>query len=138
MALLAGSLGLFGWYLSQIELAELRALIWRIGPWTPLVLLPYFLVYLVDCLAWTQTLSKQKPPFIDLLRIRWAGESVNNIIPSAYVAGEAVKVWLLRRKGVDPRDGATSVVVSKTAQTIAQAAFIAVAAAFLFWIAQDR
>jgi glycosyltransferase 2 family protein len=137
-ALLLGSLGLFGWYMSQLELNQVRDVIRKIGPWAPLILGPYFVVYLVDCLAWRQTIPGTKLRFMDLLRIRWAGESVNNVIPTVYVGGDAVKVWLLRRQGVDTKVGTTSVVVARTAQTIAQAGFILLAALFLFWMTRGH
>jgi hypothetical protein len=63
------------------------------------------------------------------MRVRWAGESVNAVVPSAYIAGEAVKVQLLHRRGVPRMQAASSVVAGKTAQTLAQVAFIATGAA---------
>jgi glycosyltransferase 2 family protein len=98
-----------------------------LGWFAPLVLLPYFLVYVVDCLGWAQILRRHDIPFASLLRIRWAGESVNNVVPSAYIGGEAVKVGLLRSKGVGTMEGTTTAIVSKTAQTVAQMIFILVA-----------
>jgi len=61
-----------------------------------------------------------KVSFAALFRIRWAGEAVNGVLPSAYVGGEAVKVFLLQRLGVPARVGASSAVLSKTAQSVAQ------------------
>jgi glycosyltransferase 2 family protein len=133
----AAGLALFGWYLAQAGLDEVWAAIVKIGPYAPLLLLPYFVVYLVDCLAWSRTLPPHHIPFLRLLRIRWAGESVNNLVPSAYVGGEAVKVLLLRDCGIAATDGASSAVISKTAQSLAQMIFVVLASGFLFYLAGD-
>src|SRR5690349_16687023 len=136
--LIAASFGLFSWYLSQIGLVDLREVILKLGLSALLIPAPFFVVYLVDCLAWRQTLPRNAPGFPTLLRIRWAGESVNNVIPSAYIGGEAVKVWLLKRQGVEAKIGITSVVVSKTAQTIAQAGFVLCGSLALLGIARSQ
>lgn len=128
---------LLGWYLSKIEWQELLRALARIGAFAPLILLPYFVVYLVDAWAWAQTLP-QGIGFWTVFRIRWAGESINNTIPSAHIGGEAVKVWLLRSKGLSASTGAMSVVVSKTAQTIAQMLFILAASAVFLVLAHDQ
>ena len=49
-------LALFGWYLAQADLPAVWDAIGRLGWAAPLVLLPYFVVYCVDCLAWSRTL----------------------------------------------------------------------------------
>ena len=113
--LLAAGLALFGWYLAGIGLDSVWRAILSLGPWAPLVLVPYFVVYLIDCLAWSQTLPRISTaiPFPSLLRIRWSGESLNNLIPSAYVGGEALKVYLLRSRGITGTEGAMKVFLSK-------------------------
>jgi uncharacterized membrane protein YbhN (UPF0104 family) len=63
--------------------------------------------------------------FGTLFRIRWAGESLNNVVPSAYLGGEAAKVYLLHKRGLPVVDGASSVIIGKTAQVLAEVIFIA-------------
>lgn len=136
--LLVGVLALFGWYLTKLGLTQVFEVIARLGAWAPLILIPYFVVYIVDCLAWSQTLPAGKVPFAARFRIRWAGESVNNLVPTAYVGGEAAKVFLLRPFGVSAQEGAVAAVVSKTAQTVAQLFFIVGASAVFFQLAKDQ
>lgn len=136
--LLVSVLALFGWYLAKLGPAKVFEEIARLGAWAPLILVPYFIVYLVDCLAWSQTLPPGNVPFLARFRIRWAGESVNNLVPTAYVGGEAAKVLLLRPYGISAHDGAVAAVVSKTAQTVAQLLFIVGASAMFFQIAKDQ
>ncbi len=132
LALLAG-LALFGWYLSRADLRAVGGALSQLGWLAPVALLPYFCVYIVDCVGWRFCLPPALAvPAAALFRIRWAGESVNNVVPSAYVGGETVKVYLLSRRGVPARTGASAAVVSKTAQSAAQLLLILLAAlAFL-------
>jgi glycosyltransferase 2 family protein len=134
----AAGLAFFGWFLSGVGFSEVWDAVSRLGLSAPLILVPYFVVYVIDCFAWSKTLPAADIPFLTRLRIRWAGESVNNIIPSAYVGGEAVKVWMLRSNGINAKEGATSAIVSKTAQSIAQFLFILIASVILLQVAGDR
>jgi glycosyltransferase 2 family protein len=134
-ALVVGG-SLFAWYVVRAGPTNVWATAARLGWSAPLVLLPYLVVYLVDCQAWARTLPRNDISFFTLLRIRWAGESVNNLIPSVYIGGEAVKVGLLRNHGVDAREGAAAAIVSKTAQSVAQFCFVLTAAVVLLEMAQ--
>jgi uncharacterized protein (TIRG00374 family) len=136
--LLIVALGLFGSYIFKLGPATVWGVLASIGPWAPLILLPYFVVYIVDCLAWSQTLPMGRLSFLTRFRTRWAGESVNNLIPTAYVGGEAAKVVLLRPYGISAHDGAVAAIVSKTAQTVAQLFFIVGASAVFFQLAKDQ
>lgn len=136
--ILIGVLALFGWYLSNLGLRNVFEVMGRLGAWAPLILVPYFVVYMVDCLAWSQTLPRIKVPFWTRYRIRWAGESVNNLVPTAYVGGEAAKVMMLRGYGISSQEGAVSAVVSKSAQTVAQLLFIVAASTIFFQLAKDQ
>lgn len=121
LALLALALRRVGW-------RDLWATLQPLGIRAPWLLLPYLAVYLSDCVGWRWTLPAQLPVgFVRLFLIRWAGEAVNNVVPSGYVGGEAVKVLLLRRLGVPPAVTTGAAVVSKSAQTVAQLLFICLA-----------
>jgi uncharacterized protein (TIRG00374 family) len=137
--LLATGLALFHWYLSRIGLDTVWRTVSSLGAAAPLVLLPYFVVYNIDCLAWMKTLpiGARRIPFLSLLRIRWCGESVNNFVPSAYVGGEATKVLLLRAQGISAIESAGSAVVSKTAQTVAQLVYILLASVLFLMLKQS-
>jgi uncharacterized protein (TIRG00374 family) len=88
---------------------------------------PYFFVYVLDAFGWYLAFGSYaaiRPSYLTLFRVRWAGESVNSIIPSAYVGGEALKVYLLHKRGFPGMAASTSVVASKTCQVLAQVVFI--------------
>jgi putative membrane protein len=109
--------------------------VWKVvrslGPWAPLLLLPYGLVYMIDTTGWRCAFGRDWPAALSfgrLLRIRWTGEAVNNLVPSAYLGGEAVKIYLLRAAGVSGWTGTRSVVVGKTIQSLAHVFFIGLGA----------
>src|SRR5262245_19766691 len=109
--LLSLGIGIFAWYLSNAELREVWQALEKLGWMMPLILLPYFLVYCVDTIAWSLAFStRPNVPFWRLFLIRWAGESLNNVLPSAYVGGEALKVYLLRKQGVSVVEATSSAV----------------------------
>lgn len=120
-------LSVFGWMLWNIGPSEIWANVETLGWKAVLVPLPFFLVYVIDAFAWVIAFGRQKIGvcYPAMLRIRWAGEAINYILPTAYVGGEAVKVYLLHKRGVAPTISGTAAVVSKSCQTLAMVVFIA-------------
>jgi glycosyltransferase 2 family protein len=105
-----------GKYFDQIE--------WQ----SPLILIPYVVITITDAIAWRWSLSagvRDRVPFSTLFFARMAGEAVNSVTPTATLGGEPVKAHLLRASGVAISDGLASIVVAKTALTIAQSLFTA-------------
>lgn len=121
-------LALFAWFVQKAGPGEIARAFATLGWLAPVVLLPFGLVYLFDTLGWRFAFGKGPlgVGFGTLLRIRWAGESINTVLPSAYIGGEAAKVQLLHKRGVPRMKSASSVVAGKTAQVVAQVFFIAV------------
>jgi len=130
--IIAGAgLVLFAWFVHRTGVNTISRAFTTLGWSAPLILLPYALVYLLDTVGWRlcfgRTLSKAIS-FGTLFRIRWAGESLNNVVPSAYLGGEAVKVYFLHKRGLPVVEGASSVVIGKTAQVLAEVIYIALGA----------
>jgi putative membrane protein len=122
-------LALFGWFVYRAGVGEIAGAFSKLGWSAPLVLLPFFFVYLIDTQGWRFAFGKEGVPgvgFWTLVRVRWAGESLNAVLPSAYIGGEAAKVQLLHKRGVPRMHSGSSVVAGKTAQVVAQVAFIVV------------
>lgn len=130
--LLAGlGLSLFAWFIQRAGPAEIADAFVRLGWLAPLVLLPFLLVYVLDTLGWRLAFGPGEPRglnFLTLMRVRWAGEAINLVLPSAYIGGEAAKVHLLHRREVPRLLSASSVIAGKTAQVLAQVCFIATGA----------
>src|SRR4030095_2445015 len=130
--IIAGAgLALFAWFAYRTGIETIAHAFATLGWSAPLILLPFALVYLLDTVGWRLSFSRALPKAISfgtLFRIRWAGESLNNVVPSAYLGGEAVKVLLLHKRGLPVADGAASVIIGKTAQVLAEVIFIGVGA----------
>jgi len=131
LSVAALGLALFAWFVQRAGVGEIARAFSNLGWLAPVVLLPFGLVYLLDTLGWRFAFGDEGVPgvgFGTLVRIRWAGESINTVLPSAYIGGEAAKVELLHKLGVSRVQSASSVVAGKTAQVFAQVAFIATGA----------
>ena len=129
--------GLLVWFLFHAGLDELHDQFDKVGWLAPLVLLPYIVISICDAISWRHTLhpeERAKVPFHVLLFARMAGEAVNSVTPTATVGGEPLKAHLLRPYGVSTSDGLASIVVSKTALTIAQSLFTALGFAGLLLV----
>ncbi len=126
--IIAGAgLAVFAWFVHRTGVDAISRAFATLGWSAPVILLPYALVYLLDTVGWRLSFGCPVPKAISfgtLFRIRWAGESLNNVVPSAYLGGEAVKVYLLHKRGLPVADGAASVVIGKTAQILAEVIFI--------------
>ncbi len=132
LLLLAVGLALFAWFIQRTGSADIRDTFAQLGPWMLLALVPYTIVFTIDCIGWRFTFGAgtlKDIPFRVIWSIRLIGEAINNVIPSMYVGGEAVKVALLQRRGVPMVTAASAAVRSKTAQSVAQSTFIAMGAA---------
>lgn len=109
----------------------------QLGP-LPLfiILLPMILVYGLEAWGWRLTLGgyAKKIGFLRLFAIRMAGETVNVTTPAAYVGGEPLKAYLLKRYGVPMVEGLASVITAKTTMTLAQVLFILLGVGLAFWM----
>ena len=83
----------------------------------------------LDAAGWRVTFVHFRPKLWLLYLARLIGEAMNSITPTAYLGGEPVKRLVLQRFGVPLTEGATSVILAKTALTIAQIAFVVVGVA---------
>ncbi len=133
-ACLSLGLGLFVLLVYAVGLDAILQASRRLGRLTPLILLPYLAVYIVDSLGWWWVLSRclaraegerrSMPRPAALFAVRAGGEAVNAITPTASLGGEPVKAWLLRKDGIPLGPGFASVLISKTALTLTQGVFV--------------
>jgi uncharacterized protein (TIRG00374 family) len=126
---------LLGLLLASTDIDAVHELMGDLGPWSPLVLLPYALIAWADTLGWRCTFPPAVAvglPFARLYLARMAGEGINSVTPTAAVGGEPVKLYLLRGLRLSPSDGVASLVIAKTALTVTQSLFVVLGiAAFL-------
>lgn len=132
------TLGLLVWHIGPGNIYDAAA---KLGPAALLVILiPSCIMYLIEAYGWKVTLgpSAQHIPFWRLLAIRTAGEVVNMTTPTAYVGGEPLKAYLLKKDHVPMVDGLASVVIAKTTMTIAEVLFILLGIALTVWLLGDN
>lgn len=109
----------------------------QLGPVALLVLLiPSVIMYVIEAYGWKVTLgpSAKDLPFWRVLAIRTAGEVVNMTTPTAYVGGEPLKAYLLKKHNVPMVEGLASVIIAKTTMTIAEVLFILLGIALGVWL----
>ena len=121
------------WHIGLTPIIEAAT---SLGPGAVLViLLPSVLMYLCEAYGWRLTLGIQahRLSFWRLWAIRTAGEVVNMTTPAAYVGGEPLKAYLLKRYGVPIVDAMASVVTAKTIMTLAEVLFVLVGIVLSVW-----
>jgi uncharacterized protein (TIRG00374 family) len=93
-------------------------------------------VYGLEAWGWRLTLGAYagKVGFLRLFAIRMAGETVNVTTPTAYMGGEPLKAYWLKRYGVPMVESMASVITAKTTMTLAQVLFILLGLGLAFWI----
>lgn len=128
------TLGFLVWHIGLGRIYEAAA---QLGPVALLVLLiPSVVMYAVEAYGWKVTLgpSAKDIPFWRVLAIRTAGEVVNMTTPTAYVGGEPLKAYLLKKHNVPMVEGLASVIIAKTTMTIAEVLFILFGIALGVWL----
>jgi len=117
---------LFAFLIYKIGLDNIYGNLLLMGYKFPIIFIPFILVSFLDTLGWqfsfNHWLEGIKLKYI--FPVRWAGEAINVLTPTAYVGGEPVKAYILRRYDVPLQDGLASVVVGKTVMTMAQVVFL--------------
>jgi len=67
--------------------------------------------------------SARHGSFCNALRARWAGESVNSLLPVGQIGGPVLMVRYLAHRGARMRDAAAAITVSTTTQALSQMLF---------------
>ncbi len=130
MILLTGGLALFAWFIQHTGWADIRDTFAKLGPWMFVTLIPYAIVFTIDCVGWRFTFGPgtlKDISFRMVWSIRLIGEAINNVIPSMYGGGEAVKVGLLKRHGVPVATSVSVAVALPTEHTEIKWVFSAIA-----------
>jgi putative membrane protein len=94
--------------------------------WALFAIIAYhFLVpVLLDTIAWWVLFPRdERPPFRKLYWMRWIGESVSTLVPSAAVGGDIVRARLAAIHGTPVATAAATVLVDLTLGVFTQAAF---------------
>src|SRR2546422_8225992 len=100
--------------------AAVAAAGWGIAAVAAFHLVPIFL----DAIAWWVLFPKaDRPSWQSLFWMRWIGEAISNLVPSAAVGGDIVRARLATITGTPMAAAAASVIVDVTLGVVTQIAF---------------
>ena len=92
----------------------------------------HFVPIFLDALAWWVLFPReQRPRWQSLLWMRWIGEAISNLVPSAAVGGDIVRARLAAIHGAPMATAAASVIVDITLGIFTQVAFTLLGLALL-------
>jgi uncharacterized protein (TIRG00374 family) len=112
--------------LKRIGWSELGRYVRGVGQYWPLILVPYGVSNLLGALAWKVLLVTEgaRPSLGRLFFLRLAGESLNQLTPTASLGGEPFKALRLHATGTPWRDATVSLVVQKGLQVLSLVLYI--------------
>lgn len=101
--------------MKELDWADLSRYIFRGGYYWPLVLVPYGLVNFLGALSWSCLfpIKASRPSLGQLYFLRLAGDSLNQLTPTASIGGEFFRVQRLQAKGIPLEEATVSVIIQK-------------------------
>lgn len=101
--------------LREIGWSKLGHFLQQVGYYWPLILVPYAFINLLGAISWKVLLVTREtcPSITRLFFLRLAGESLNQLTPTASLGGEPYKAVRLHADGISWQEGTASVVIQK-------------------------
>jgi putative membrane protein len=123
--LVAGGASLFTFLLIRQGAPQVAAAFASAGWWIAVVVIYHFAVpLLMDTFSWRAVFPKhERLPVWQLFWMRWIGESVSTLVPSAAVGGDVVRARLAALRGASIPTAAASVLVDITLGVFVQIVF---------------
>ncbi len=115
LILLAVAILFLYWMLQKVGWATIGNSIRQVGYHWPLLLVPYGITNFLGAISWRYILltDEARPSLGRLYFLRLAGDSLNQLTPTASLGGEPYKVVRLKENGVPWQEATTSVVIQK-------------------------
>jgi len=112
--------------LRKIGWSDLGRYLGEVGYCWPLILVPYGVANLLGAAAWKLLLVTEgaHPSLGRLFFLRLAGESLNQLTPTAYLGGEPFKALRLDADGIPWQDATVSLVIQKGLLALSLALYI--------------
>lgn len=119
---------LFGWILYNADLPAVWEQVKIMGWRFVVIFIFYIVIFGLDTIGWQYTFYPGvllNVPLAGLFRARLSGEAVNYFTPTAWIGGEPVKAYLLKKRhSVPTADGMASVVIAKMTFSFSMFLFI--------------
>jgi uncharacterized membrane protein YbhN (UPF0104 family) len=121
IGLLLAGVAVTGWILWTVGLATLASNLSIIGPWVLVFIALFLFAQLAFMVAWWVLMDSEVRAcgFLKLFGIYLAGDTINYVVPSGNLGGEAVKAYLMQEELGFGR-ALTSIVIHKHAELVAQ------------------
>ena len=121
---LAAGLALFTAVIAWQGIGDVSEALGRAG-WGIVVIALFHLPPMwADAVGWRRLIPEDlRPPRLTMLRARWIGESINDLLPVLQMGGNVVKAWLLADRGVPVGRAGASVVIDVTLVVLSQILF---------------
>ncbi|BCS52916.1 flippase-like domain-containing protein [Geobacter sp. SVR] len=112
--------------LKKIGWSDLGHYVKSIGHYWPLILVPYGVSNLLNAVSWKVLLvtEGERPSLWRLFMLRLAGESLNQLTPTASLGGEPFKAVRLHALGTPWRDATVSLIIQKGLQLLSLVLYI--------------
>ncbi len=121
---LAVGVALFAAVIAWQGIHDVTTALRRAGWWIIAIALLHLPSLGADALGWRSLIPpRQQPRRRTMIRARWIGESINDLLPVLQMGGNVVKAWLLVGRGVQVGRAGASVVVDVTLVVLSQILF---------------
>lgn len=131
VALLVAGAGLFVALVWHAGLAALWRVLAPVGWGIVPTVFSHALPLVIDVIGWRLLFANKAPTMAALVRARWIGEAINNLLPVAQIGGEFARFRIARLAGAGFGDAAASVLADLTLGAITQLVFAAAGVAML-------
>jgi glycosyltransferase 2 family protein len=137
-ALLA--IGLTGWVLRTADLSRSLELVRSLGWRLPLLLIPNFVVAVLEATGWRRSLARlgPVPRFLPILRVRLITEATMMGLPSGAVISESLQPYLLKRGCGMPFESAVVAGVGRKSFVVVSHGFVMAVSTLLAWPLLNR
>ena len=121
---LAVGVALFAAVIAWQGIHDVTAALGRAGWWIIAIALLHLPPLWADAMGWRSLIPPgQQPRRRTMIRARWIGESINDLLPVLQMGGNVVKAWLLVGRAVQVGRAGASVVVDVTLVVLTQILF---------------
>lgn len=131
IALLVAGAGLFIALIWHAGLAVLWRVLAPVGWGIVPTVFSHALPLVIDVIGWRLLFADKAPTMLALVRARWVGEAINNLLPVAQIGGEFARFRMARLAGAGFGGAAASVLADLTLGAITQLVFAAAGIAML-------
>ena len=122
------------WFVSKSDIDDIWSQLQRINIKFIILIAVTFLSYMMIAVGWRISFPEKpdRVTIIDLFIIRLIGESLSQINPTNLVAGETLKAYLLKKRGISYHDSIVSLTISRISIILSALTLVLIGAVIFF------